>query len=101
MMRRSEAILKYSLLAGSVYFSCMALAHYLGEKAPLLFVYYDVPSHHYQDLIISFCAAGYAAFFLCSRSKPVSCSRVSSGHGFCGAGIGEYQCIRVPGGHDA
>lgn len=71
-MRRSEAILKYSLLAGSVYFSCMALAHYLGEKAPLLFVYYDVPSHHYQDLIISFCAAGYAAFaYAAARNRSV------------------------------
>ena len=71
-MTRSEEILKYSLLAGSVYFSCMALAHYFGEKAPLLFVYYDVPSNHYQDLIISFCAVAYAAFaYAAARNRSV------------------------------
>ncbi len=59
----NDSILKAGLLAGSAYFCCMSAAHFLGLKLPLLFIYYDVPSNHYQDMIISFCAFTYAVLF--------------------------------------
>jgi len=55
--------LKYGLLAGMVYFCCMAVAHYFGIKQPLLFVYYDTPFYAYQDKIISFAVVSYIALF--------------------------------------
>ena len=63
--------LKYSLLAGSVYFFCISLFHFLGIKIPGLFIYYNIPSHHYQDQIISFLAFGWSAFFY-SAYKNIS-----------------------------
>ena len=47
-------LLHFALLAGVAYFCAMAVAHFFGIKWPLLFVYYDVPFHAYQDKIISF-----------------------------------------------
>jgi len=55
--------LRYGLLAGAVYFICMAGAHYFGIKQPLLFVYYDTPYYAYQDKIISFAVLSYVALF--------------------------------------
>lgn len=46
-----------------VYFSCMAVAHYIGIKQPLLFVYNDTPFYAYQDKIISFAVVAYIALF--------------------------------------
>lgn len=67
----NATILRYSLLAGVAYFCCMALAHFFGFKAPLLFVYYDVPFYAYQDKIISFCAFTYAClFFAAANNRP-------------------------------
>ena len=59
----NEKILKICLWAGVAYFCCMSAAHFAGFKVPLLFIYYDVPSNHYQDMIISFCAFTYAVLF--------------------------------------
>ena len=59
----SENLLKISLLGGVAYFCCMSAAHFIGFKVPILFVYWDVPSFHYQDMIISFCAFTYACLF--------------------------------------
>ena len=56
-------LLKFSLLAGVVYFCAMALAHFTSLKLPLLFVYYDVPFHAYQDKIISVAVIAYACLF--------------------------------------
>lgn len=56
-------LLKYGLLAGVVYFCCMAVAHYFGIKQPLLFAYYDTPFYAYQDKIISFAVVSYIALF--------------------------------------
>ena len=42
----------------------MAVAHFLGLKYPLLFVYYDVPFHAYQDKIISFAVVAYICLFV-------------------------------------
>lgn len=63
-------LLKIALYAGVAYFCCMSAAHFIGFKVPLLFIYYDVPSNHYQDMIISFCAFTYAAlFFTAARHR--------------------------------
>ena len=59
----NSPLLKYGLLAGMVYFFCMAVAHYFGIKQPLLFVYYDTPFYAYQDKIISFAVVSYIALF--------------------------------------
>jgi len=59
----NSPLIKYALLAGAVYFCCMAVAHYFGIKLPLLFVYYDTPFYAYQDKIISFAVVSYIALF--------------------------------------
>jgi hypothetical protein len=59
----NATILKYSLWCGVAYFCCMAVAHFFGLKYPLLFVYYDVPYHAYQDKIISFAVVAYVCLF--------------------------------------
>lgn len=59
----NSKLLKFSLLAGVAYFCAMAFAHFTGLKMPLLFVYYDVPFHAYQDKIISFAVIAYACLF--------------------------------------
>ena len=64
--------LKYCLLAGVVYFCCMAVAHYVGIKQPLLFIYYDTPFYAYQDKIIAFAVVAYIAlFYTAARQRAV------------------------------
>lgn len=63
LLDMSSRILNASLWAGVAYFCCMALAHFFGLKVPLLFVYYDVPFHAYQDKIISFAVVAYVCLF--------------------------------------
>ena len=63
MYELNSSLLRYGLLAGAVYFICMAVAHYFGIKQPLLFVYYDTPYYAYQDKIISFAVVSYVALF--------------------------------------
>jgi len=68
----NSPLLKYALLAGVVYFCCMAVAHYFGFKQPLLFVYYDTPFYAYQDKIISFAVVSYIAlFYTAARQRAV------------------------------
>lgn len=57
------APLRLALWAGVAYFCSMAVAHFVGLKYPLLFVYYDVPFYAYQDKIISFAVVAYACLF--------------------------------------
>jgi hypothetical protein len=64
-------ILEWSLRAGALYFACVALAHTIGFKAPGLFIYFNVPSHPYQDQIIGVLAFGWAAFFYAASIEPV------------------------------
>ena len=59
----SRLILQYSLLAGSVYFFSISIAHFFEFKIPVVFIYYDVTSYEYQNKIISALAFGWAAFF--------------------------------------
>jgi len=66
----NSTLTRIALLAGVVYFCCMALAHFFSFKVPVLFVYYDTPFHAYQDKIISFAVIAYAAlFYLASTSR--------------------------------
>ena len=69
-MNGSHQILKYSLLAGSAYFLCIALAHLIGLKIPGLYIYFNVPSLAYQDRIISFLAFGWSMFFYAGARHP-------------------------------
>ena len=56
-------LLSLALWAGVAYFCAMSVAHFFGLKYPLLFVYYDVPFHAYQDKIISFAVVAYICLF--------------------------------------
>ncbi len=56
-------LLGLALWAGAAYFCCMAMAHFFGLRYPLLFIYYDVPFHAYQDKIISFSVVAYICLF--------------------------------------
>ena len=65
-------ILRWSLMAGALYFGCIALAHAVGLKIPGLFIYFNVPSHPYQDHIIAFLAFGWATLFYVASDDPVA-----------------------------
>ena len=71
-MSRDATILRWSLMAGAVYFGCIALAHAVGLKIPGLFIYFNVPSHLYQDHIIAFLAFGWATLFYVAADDPVA-----------------------------
>ena len=62
--RGSVPILKWSLAAGALYFLLVAMAHRTAIKIPGLFIYFNLPSFAYQNLIISLLAFGWACFFL-------------------------------------
>lgn len=62
--------LRWALLAGAFYFALVALAHTLGIKWPVLFIYFDVPSHAYQDQIIGFLCLGWGLFFHAAARDP-------------------------------
>ena len=70
-MTKSAAILKWLLLAGSAYFLAVAIAHMVMIKIPMLFVYYNVPSHGYQDRIISFLSFGWSIFLFTASIDPI------------------------------
>lgn len=70
-MGRNTLILKWLLLAGALYFLAVSIAHMLAIKVPLLFVYYNVPSHAYQDRIISFLSFGWAIFLFTASLDPL------------------------------
>jgi hypothetical protein len=62
-MAPPTGLLSLALNANVLYFVAMSVAHWVGFKVPVLFIYYDTPFHAYQDKIIAFCAATYALFF--------------------------------------
>jgi hypothetical protein len=66
----SSKLLTLALWAGVAYFCAMATAHFFGLKVPLLFVYYDVPYHAYQDKIISFAVVAYVCLFTSAARIP-------------------------------
>jgi len=62
--------LRWSLLAGAAYFALVAIAHTFGIKLPVLFIYFDLPSHPYQDQIIGFLCFGWSALFHAAARDP-------------------------------
>jgi len=69
-MSTNQRILKYSLLAGALYFFSVSVVHMLGFKVPVLFIYFNVPSYAYQDRIISFLAFGWSVFLFTAFTDP-------------------------------
>lgn len=69
-MQRNTVILKWSILAGSLYFMGIAVIHAIGFKVPGLYIYFDVPSYTYQDQITSFLAFGWSVFFFVTYTNP-------------------------------
>jgi hypothetical protein len=63
-------------MAGALYFSAIAIVHFLGLKVPGLFVYYNIPSYPYQDTIIAFLAFGWALFFYSAARHTVMADAV-------------------------
>ena len=59
----NSKLTQYAFFAGAIYFVFMAIAHFMGIKVPVLFVYYDTPFYAYQDKIISFAVSAYIALF--------------------------------------
>jgi hypothetical protein len=82
----SARILRRSLLAGAAYFAAVATVHTLGIKLPLLYVYYNVPSHAYQDHIIGLLAFGWAVFLLAAAGDPLHERRLTRAVLVAGAG---------------
>jgi hypothetical protein len=68
----NSPLLKASLWAGAAYFCCMAVAHFFSFKYPVLFVYYDVPFHAYQDKIIAFAVVTYICLFVTAARHAVA-----------------------------
>jgi hypothetical protein len=60
---RPTSVLRYSFFVGAIYFLVMSVAHAIGLKVPGLFIYFNIPSYVYQDLIISALLFGWASFF--------------------------------------
>lgn len=58
-----KEIYRALLFMCTVYFIAVSLAHQLGFKVPMLFVFYNIPSERYQDLIISFLSFGWSMLF--------------------------------------
>lgn len=59
-----KIIYRALLFICTVYFIAVAFAHQLGFKVPMLFVFYNIPSERYQDLIISFLSFGWSMLFV-------------------------------------
>ena len=68
-IKNSHKLLSWSLLGGSVYFFLIALAHIFGFKIPILFIYFNVPSYIYQDMIIAFLSFGFGMFLYAGYSS--------------------------------
>ncbi|MBI5874617.1 MAG: hypothetical protein HZB81_02015 [Deltaproteobacteria bacterium] len=61
--KNSTKIYRALLLICAVYFIAVTIAHQIGIKLPMLFIFYSIPSERYQDLIISFLSFGWATLF--------------------------------------
>ena len=57
------------MIRSQVLFLLVAIVHFLGIKIPGFFVYYNVPSHAYQDRIISFLTFGWSGLFFLTARK--------------------------------
>ena len=60
---RAKDIYRTLLSICAVYFVSVTIAHQIGLKVPMLYIFYAIPSERYQDLIISFLSFGWAMLF--------------------------------------
>jgi len=68
-IKNAHKLLSWSLLGGAIYFFLITLAHIFGFKIPFLFIYYNVPSYIYQDMIIAFLSFGFGMFLYAGYSN--------------------------------
>ena len=68
-IKNSHKLLSWSLLGGAVYFFLISLAHFFGLKIPILFIYFNVPSYIYQDMLIAFLSFGFGMFLYAGYSS--------------------------------
>lgn len=74
----NSKLTRFAFLAGAAYFCCMAVAHFLGFKLPILFVYFDTPFYAYQDKIISFAVCAYIAlFYSAAKHRDVALNAIT------------------------
>jgi hypothetical protein len=72
-IKDSHNLLSWSLLGGAIYFFLITIAHIFGIKTPILFIYFNVPSYIYQDMIIAFLSFG-VGMFLYAGYASVRCN---------------------------
>ena len=70
-MGKNSTVLRWSLVAGALYFLGITIAHVLGIRIPGLYIYFDVPSYAYQDRIIASLAFGWSVFLFTAAREPV------------------------------
>ena len=70
-MDKVEKLLKWFLIFGALYFLAVSLVHMLAVKVPGLYIYFNIPSHIYQDRIISVLAFGWAVFMMTASMQPI------------------------------
>ncbi len=68
-IKNSHKLLSWSLLFGAIYFFLISFAHVFGFKIPILFIYFNVPSYIYQDIIIAFLSFGFGMFLYAGYSS--------------------------------
>lgn len=68
-MKYDNKLLRWSLFAGAVYFFIVCAVHLFSFKIPLFNIYFSLPAHSYQNIIISFLAFGWGMFFLAGYSS--------------------------------
>ncbi|MDA3861949.1 MAG: hypothetical protein PF445_12070 [Melioribacteraceae bacterium] len=68
-IKNSHKLLSWSLLASAIYFFLITSAHLFGLKIPVLFIYFNVPSYIYQDMIIAFLSFGFGMFLYAGYSS--------------------------------
>lgn len=68
-IKNSHKLLSWSLLGGAIYCFLIIFAHVFGLKTPILFIYFNVPSYIYQDMIIAFLSFGFGMFLYAGYSS--------------------------------
>ena len=69
-MDKTEKLLRGLLIFGALYFLAVSVVHMLAVKLPGLYIYFNMPSHIYQDRIISVLAFGWAVFLMTLAPQP-------------------------------
>ena len=69
-MSKSAMALKWLLLTGGAYFLGVSIVSMLRIKAPVLSVYYSLPSYGYEDSMISFLSFGWSVFLFTASLDP-------------------------------